>query len=170
MMNTVLICFIFCTLYGFIIYQIIKHKISNRIDNKKFLKEVNEEIALLIAQINETSDRNVLLVENRLERLNTLLAQSDKKIIQLKELSSVPVTKVELTDDVIDSSVIVKEEVVVEVTEEESTVVEIEDHPDLSRKDRILLLHKQGISPSVIASQTKATIGEVELIISLSRS
>ncbi|MBN1969032.1 MAG: hypothetical protein JW870_06665, partial [Candidatus Delongbacteria bacterium] len=46
----------------------------------------------------------------------------------------------------------------------------VEDDPSLSRRERILLLHKQGISSTVIANQTKATIGEVELIISLSRS
>lgn len=170
-MNTVLICLIICTIYGFIIYQILNRRLNRKVDNKTFLKEVKEEIALLVAQINETSDRNVLLVEHRLERLNSLLSLTDSKISELKTLQTIT----EVKKRPVESNIVVEviPEPVEEVVEETPEVIpsmEMVDQPDLSRKERILLLHNQGISPSVIASQTKATIGEVELIISLSRS
>ncbi|MBN2618860.1 MAG: hypothetical protein JXR64_11175 [Spirochaetales bacterium] len=145
-------------------------RINKKIDNKTFLNSVKEEISSLITQINETSDRNVLLLENRLEKLNSLLSSADSRISKLK--------------NVIDDSLKIKDEEIKsekvyialepEPEPEPEKIIEqkqiVEDDPSLSRRERILLLHKQGISSTVIANQTKATIGEVELIISLSRS
>lgn len=168
--NTIIISLIICSVYSFIIYQVLSRRINKKIDNKTFLNSVKEEISSLITQINETSDRNVLLLENRLEKLNSLLSSADSRISKLK--------------NVIDDSLKIKDEEIKsekvyialepEPEPEPEKIIEqkqiVEDDPSLSRRERILLLHKQGISSTVIANQTKATIGEVELIISLSRS
>ena len=172
-MNTFLICIIICSVYSIVIYQVLNKKINKKIENKTVLKDVKEEINLLITQINETSDRNVLLIENRLERLNSLLSASDIKLSKLKSAI------VEKVPNPVDSNNTIELEVVEESTTEEVKLdtpfnekvdeTIIKDNPSLTRRERILLLHKQGISSSVIASQTRSTIGEVELIISLSR-
>lgn len=162
-MNTILICIIICSVYSLIIYQVLSRRINKKINNKTFLNDVKEEINLLITQINETSDRNVLLIENRLERLNSLLAASDKRLSNLKSavLENKNQKLAPIKTKVIDP-ILVPEPAI-------DSFEVVDDDPSLSRKERILLLHKQGISASVIASQTKATIGEVDLIISLSR-
>ncbi len=166
-MNTILISLIICSVYSFIIYKVLSSKISKKIDNKTFLKEVHEEIGSLITQINETSDRNVLLIENRLERLNDLISISDRSITNLKNYNNIKkyeATKVE--EEVTGENIPIEIE---EVITDEVKSNNVNDDVTLTRRERILLLHRQGISPTIIASQTKATIGEVELIISLSR-
>lgn len=173
-MNTILICLIVCSIYCFILYKIVIHRINKKIDNKSFLKSVKEEINSLITQINETSDRNVLLIENRLERLSNAVADADKRLNSFKK----EINK-EILTPASDIKEIKKKPISLEIIETEDNIFkesvsiksnELEDDNTLPRRDRILLLHRQGISPSIIASQTNATIGEVELIISLSRS
>ena len=167
-MNTILISLIICSVYSFIIYKVLSSKINKKIDNKTFLKEVHEEINSLITQINETSDRNVLLIENRLERLNNLISISDRSIVNLKNYNN-NIKKYEslkVEEEVIQEKVPIKIE---EVITQEIKSSDINTDVTLTRRERIILLHRQGISPTIIASQTKATIGEVELIISLSR-
>lgn len=162
-MNTILICLIICSIYSFVIYQFISRKINKKIDNKTFLNDVRDEINSLITQINETSDRNVLLIENRLERLSSMLSASDKKLSSLRQaaIESVVEDRTPVQVEIEES----KPEVLID-PEGKDTMA---DDSSLSRRERILLLHRQGISPTVIASQTKATVGEVELVISLSR-
>lgn len=166
-MNTILICLIICTVYSFIIYKVLESKINKKIDNKTFLKEVHEEINSLITQINETSDRNVLLIENRLERLNNLISISDRSIMNLKNYNSIKKNEASKVEDIIiqDKAPIKIDEVITMEIKSSN----IHNDVTLTRRERILLLHRQGISPTIIASQTKATIGEVELIISLNR-
>lgn len=164
-MNTILICLIICSVYSFIIYKVLSIRINNKIDNKTFLKEVHDEINSLITQINETSDRNVLLIENRLERLNNLITISDKSISNMKYYNSLKQQETPVEPKHETKAPIFIEEVITH----EAEIPEINDDETLTRRERILLLHRQGISPTIIASQTKATIGEVELIISLSR-
>lgn len=160
----IIIILIICTIYSFILYFILKSRIDSRVNNKKFLREVREEIASLVTQINETSDRNVTLLENRLERLNSLLAEADGKIAILKKDIKV-CDKLVIKPKV---TTIVKESVKPEV-KESLDIDLVEDNKSLSTKERIILLHKQGISPTVIARKTESTIGEVELIITLNR-
>lgn len=162
-MNIVLILII-CTIYSFILYFILKTRIDSRVNNKKFLREVREEISSLVTQINETSDRNVTLLENRLERLNSLLAEADTKIALLKNNIKVN------NEPVIQSRKVVEVKEEVKTTPKERLDINlVEDDKSLSTKERIILLHKQGISTSVIARKTESTIGEVELIITLNR-
>eukprot|EP01156_Anaeramoeba_ignava_P015856 Anaeramoba_ignava/a616399_95.p1 GENE.a616399_95~~a616399_95.p1 ORF type:complete len:186 (+),score=-4.35 a616399_95:506-1063(+) len=184
-MNTILICLIVCSVYSIIIYAVLSYRISKKVDNKTFLKEVRDEINSLVTQINETSDRNVLLLENRLERLSNLISISDTAISRLKNLnreseekkdikvdngrgeSSSSDPQISVVNTIPENLNQIEIDEVIPDTSEQSPEIEVNE--SLSRKDRILLLHRQGISPSVIATQTKATIGEVELIISLDR-
>lgn len=168
-MNTLLICLIVCSVYCFILYKAIIYRINKKIDNKSFLKNVKEEISSLVTQINETSDRNVLLVENRLERLTNAVNEADRRLQLFKKE-----VKKDILPPLSDLKEVKEKPISLEIIETEDVKPEsndqLEDDLTLPKKERILLLHRQGISPSVIASQTKATIGEVELIISLSRS
>lgn len=165
-MNTFLICLIICSVYSLIIYQILSKRINKKINNKTFLNDVKEEINLLITQINETSDRNVLLIENRLERLNSLLSASDKK---LSKLRTAVIDNIPEKQEPVELEIVEPEPELPPIEQADGKSNIIQDNPSLNRKERILLLYKQGISSSVIASQTRSTIGEVELIISLSR-
>ena len=169
-MNTILLSLIVCTVYGFIIYQIMSYRLYRKIDNKSFLRKVKEEISSLITQINETSDRNVQLLEHRLDKLNRTLDDADNKITLLRyELDR----KVVIPMDENRSIGEVEEEIINESLEESVSetvdTIPIDVDSSLTQREKILLLHKQGISSSVIAIQTKATLGEVELIISLNR-
>ena len=147
----------------------LNRRLNKKIDNKSFLNGVNREISSLITQINETSDRNVMLIENRLDRLTKILGEADIKINQIRAMSLAKINTEGYEKENSINNQKIFNEVKIEPIEAPQTQKNMEDDPTLSRRERILLLYKQGISPTIIASQTKATIGEVELIISLSR-
>lgn len=170
-MNTVLICLIICTVYFFVMYRILIYRLNKKVDNRAFLKSVKEEINSLITQINETTDRNVLLIENRLERLSSAISEADRKLLEIRD-EKLRDVKPPVKETQVKSK---EKPICLELVEDETQEPQIkneqviEDNNTLPKRERIILLHKQGISPTVIASQTKATIGEVELIISLNR-
>lgn len=164
----ILITLIICTVYSFILYFILRSRIDSNLNNKKFLREVREEISSLVTQINETSDRNVTLLENRLEKLTNLIEQADIRISGLKK--EIKVQKVHVIEEVKKEPVKIVES---QITEEAVTnlldIDLVDDDTALTRKERIILMHKQGISPSIIARRTESTVGEVELVISLNK-
>lgn len=164
----ILIILIVCTVYSFILYFILRSRIDSNLNNKKFLREVREEISSLVTQINETSDRNVTLLENRLEKLTNLIEQADIRISGLKK--EIKVQKVHVIEEIKPESVKVTEPVVKQEKKNDQLDIDlVDDNTALTRKEKIILMHKQGISPSIIASKTDSTVGEVELVISINK-
>lgn len=167
-MNTLIIILIVCTIYSFILYFVLRSRIDSNLNNKKFLREVREEISSLVTQINETSDRNVTLLENRLEKLTNLIDQADIRISGLKK--EIKVQKVHVIEDPKTRPLEFNPpEPVNKPISEELDIDIVDDNTALTRKERIILMHKQGISTSIIARKTESTVGEVELVISLNK-
>ena len=149
-----------CLLAIYSVYFLLNRRISRVLDSDKLLEKVDEEINSLILEMNQTTERNILLIEDRINSLNKLVKDADKAIMLLsRELEK----RKEEPSDYAHLSRIRKFPTPVNemVREPEKT------DENLSEKHKILELYNQGLSTALIASQTGTSIGEVELIISL---
>jgi hypothetical protein len=134
----------------FIIYLILKAKLKALVDPKAVLESIREEIDRMIVELNSTTDRNITLLEDKVQSLSRLLEQADKKIGILRR----EIEKHELTGKVYSELAEKKPQQPAE--------------QDLST--RVVQLHGQGISAPAIAKRLGITLAEIELILSLARA
>ncbi|MBI9098043.1 MAG: hypothetical protein JEY91_06175 [Spirochaetaceae bacterium] len=149
-----------CLLAIYSVYFLLNRKISQILDSEKILSRVDDEINSLILELNQTTERNILLVEDRIKTLSSLIKDSDKSIIRLNKELSRP-----LVEPLNYSHLSKKKNFI--LPENELVKDKGESDENLSEKNRILELFYKGFSAEVIASKTGASIGEVELIITL---
>ena len=134
----------------FLVYLILKSKLKKSIDPKTVLESIREEIDRIIVELNSTTDRNITLLEDRVQNLNDLLEQADKKISILKR----EIEKHEMSGKVYS-----------ELAEKRNQGAVEED-----LHTRVLQLHRQGISAPAIAKRLGITLAEIDLIVSLARA
>ncbi|MBN2554194.1 MAG: hypothetical protein JXB06_15560 [Spirochaetales bacterium] len=131
----------------FIVYLILKAKLQKSVDPKVILDSIREEVDRIIVELNSTTDRNITLLEDKVQNLSSLLEQADKKIGLLRR----EIEKHELSGKVYS-----------ELAEKRGQEVAEED-----LQSRVLRLHEQGIPASVIAKRLGITLAEIELIVTL---
>jgi len=133
----------------FIVYLILKAKLKHFVDPKAILESIREEVDRIIVELNSTTDRNITLLEDKVQSLSTLLEQADKKIGILRR----EIEKHELGSKVYS-----------ELAHSRKGVQEAEEQ---DRHTQVLNLHRQGISKSAIAKRVGITLAEIELIVTL---
>lgn len=149
-----------CLLAIYSVYFLLNRKISRILDSEKILTRVDEEINGLILDLNQTTERNVLLVEDRIKTLTELINNSDRSILLLnKELNKQQVEPLHYSH-------LSKNRKILPIIDESVKESDKNDE-NLSDKYRILELYNKGFSSDVIAGRIGASIGEVELIITL---
>jgi len=156
-----------------IVYILLAKKIEREKSEPEVLRQIRSEVNQMIVELNQTADRNIGLVEQRIETLNHLLERTDRKIKLLQRES-------DRYSQSLDTYSRMKPKIVKPPAgigsgptffsshEEGSAPSHKQDNPEKKdRKNMILELFKQGISPDLIASRVNSTVAEVELIISI---
>lgn len=139
---------IFCT----IVYLVLKRKFEREMNPDTVLRQIRNEVNELIIELNQTTERNVSLIEERINQLNRSIEESDKRITLLKK-------EAEQREDSgrvyshLNPRTIVKDEQPLK--------------KELTKREQVLDLYGKGIDPKIIASKLDVTIGEIELIVSL---
>ena len=146
-METTLIILALIIVGYLIVYLVLKKKFETRLYTASILQELREEVNKIVVELNQTTERNIALIEDRIHHLSELLAQGDKKISLLKR----EVEKHEVSTKVYAS--LSKEEQISE--------------PEPDGRKEVLRLHRSGFSSTMISQRTGVPLGEVELIISL---
>jgi Mg2+ and Co2+ transporter CorA len=131
----------------FVVYLILKQKLSKTFDPQTVLESIREEVDRIIVELNSTTDRNITLLEDKVQSLTSLIEQADKKISILRR----EIEKHELAGKVYS-----------ELAEKRTKEPEEQDV-----HTQAVQLHRQGISAPVIAKRLGITLAEIELIISL---
>jgi hypothetical protein len=131
----------------FVIYLILKSRLKALVDPKTVLDSIRDEVDRIIVELNSTTDRNITLLEDKVQTLSGLLEQADKKIGILRR----EIEKHEMSAKVY--SELASKRVPQPVEEDLHT--------------RVLRLYGEGISASAIARQLGIALAEIELIISL---
>ena len=133
----------------FIVYLILKARLNKSVDPKAILESIREEMDRIIVELNSTTDRNITLLEDRVQSLNALLEQADKRIGILRR----EIEKHELSVKV--------------YSELAGSARGGQKAEEQDRQLQVLNLHRQGISPSAIAKRLGITLAEIDLIITL---
>jgi len=88
MINYVLfaiILFIINFIFSFIVFIILNDKFKSISDDKEITKKIERELNDIMIEINKTTERNVLVVEDRINKLKDIINQSSKMMELLQE-------------------------------------------------------------------------------------
>ena len=144
--SIILACFV-------VLYLILKRKIEKSVNPRALIDEIRVEVDRIILELNNTTERNISLIEDKMNQLSELLEKADKKIMLLSRESE----KYNISKEY--SNILQKAK--------KRDVPDKNHIEETDMKEKVLKLYREGFSPSVIANHTNLPIGEVELIISL---
>jgi type IV secretory pathway VirJ component len=176
-----------------LIYALMRDRVRRATQASSQIAEIREEVSRLLVELNQTTDRNIALIEDRIAILNDQLGAADKKIGLLRRESE----KHDVGTQVYSRLAEAKARTAAHVArprearrdaaadlfvgsgqaseQSPSLAVELSQGPARPREgdrapdmhERVMMLHRAGFSASLIASRVGAPLGEVELVISL---
>lgn len=137
------------------VYLILKARLGKALNAARLLGEVREEVNRILVELNQTTNRNITLIEDRIGRLNELLGRADKKIALLER----EIEKQQLASKLYSQ---------LSAHRPEGGAQPAEPAPEpKDRYEEVVRLARSGLSPELIGRRLGITLGEVELIISL---
>ena len=144
-----------------LLFLVLTRRLVRKLSHEESVEELQREVGGIVTEMNQAAERNITILEDKIEELRRIEERIDRKITLLnreveKEAQSATTY-----------GAIVKEAQKKQHSSPETPAAEEEEEARPVR-ERILDLHRKGISPSIIASRVGSTVGEVELIIGLS--
>jgi hypothetical protein len=158
--NTLLIAALIVAGY-LAVYLILKRRLTRTLNAARLAGEVREEANRILVELNQATNRNVTLIEDRIATLNELLGKADRKIALLER----EVEKQELGARLYSELASRRP-----LPAEEPPAPEEAPEPareGADRNEEVVRLARSGLSPALIGRRLGITLGEVELIISL---
>lgn len=144
-----------------LLFLVLTRRLVRKLSPEESIDELQREVGGIVTEMNQAADRNITILEDKIEELRRIEERIDRKITLLnREVDKE--TQSATTYEAIVKEAQRKQQAAVENRRPEET----EDVRPV--RERILDLHRKGISPSIIASRVGSTVGEVELIIGLS--
>jgi hypothetical protein len=176
-----------------LIYVTLRDRLRRATTTDAQIEEIRTEVSRLLVELNQATDRNIALMEDKIASLNDALAAADKKIgllhreIEKHDVGSQIYSRLAegrarplpAPDLPVQEAVQPEKPLAVELSEKPSeressrTAGPTRDfespaaEPLAGLHERVLMLHRSGFSSSLIASRVGVPRGEVELIISL---
>ncbi|NOY10083.1 MAG: hypothetical protein GXP33_14720 [Spirochaetes bacterium] len=130
------------------IFLVLKKRIDSISDSRLVLKDIRDEVDRMLVELNQTTERNIALLEDKLVEVHNTLDRVDNKLKLLDRGRD----KQDLTKRV--------------YTDIEKSKPAVTQKRDLQQE--VLNLYHSGLTESIIAKRLNLPIGEVQLIISLS--
>jgi DNA-binding NarL/FixJ family response regulator len=148
------------------VYLLLKRKLARALNAAAILGEVREEVNRILVELNQTTNRNITLIEDRIRSLNELLGKTDKRIALLQREAEKQELAARLYSELGARRPAPPEDppaapAPVSPPEEEREGVD--------RNEEVVRLARSGLSPALIGRRLGITLGEVELIISLAQ-
>jgi hypothetical protein len=195
-----------------LIYALLRDRLRRAASASTQIAELRDEVSRLVIELNQTTDRSVALLEDRIANLNDLSAAADKKMgllrreIEKHDMGNQVYSRIaaarpstQMGNDAArsdrESNVARSDrESNVARSDRESNVARSDRESNVARSDRedgaaqrstraqslsvelyertdlqqrVVMLHKTGLSPALIATRLGVPAGEVELILSL---
>ncbi|HEC61806.1 MAG TPA: hypothetical protein ENI27_06070 [bacterium] len=145
-----------------VVYLVLKKKIEKSLDPAALLDQIREEISRTIVEMNQTTDRNIALIEDRIGNLVKLLGKADKRISLFRREAEKHAVSKKVYQAVLESKP--PQEVLPATTNSSN-----HESKHAFKQSEVLNLHNAGFSGSLIAKKLNLPMGEIELIISLSK-
>ncbi|MDR0411290.1 MAG: hypothetical protein LBH75_04875 [Treponema sp.] len=150
--------------------------LEKRTGQDRILTEFREEVSKLIAEIDAATDRDAILIEDRIKSLKTLLEDVDKRIIlygqEMSRRQDHARTYAELGKKRLSATApkTITEPPVPPVDEEPPLIhAETVQTPPVPKtiSEQVTELSRAGFSPNLIAARLGVSISEVELAIAI---
>jgi hypothetical protein len=170
----------------FVCLLVFRRYVDRRTSQQNALDEVKQEVGAIITELNQTTERNIELVEDRMRRLRELMDGADKRLGALRRHAesdkAADLTYSRLRDQVPlvqhqdeEATSAPETESVTQAPVEPKAEPAAEPVPDgqsgqpeeVPLRERVKSLYLRGLAPERIAVITGRTVGEVELMISL---
>lgn len=148
---------------GLVFILLQRRDIKREIAVKTIVNQLRKEISELIVELNGTTERNILLVENRIRELKQLVDKASK----LHKVFEIEKNKQAKTEQVY-SELSRKRPIMLQASTPFTNIDESTDFDLLSLRDKALWMYQRGDSPEIIADKLGMKRGEIELIVSLS--
>jgi hypothetical protein len=155
-MSLSLVISVVCLLFCFFAFLYFRVYIKKRTSYEGVLKDVRDEVNRLLQRIDEITEKDISLIEDREKQLKAILEESDRRLALLnKELDRREIA----------------EKTYRELGKNPPPAIEEKPKPpensQESMEDKISELVRSGFSPSVIASRLGISITEAELAVAL---
>lgn len=131
-----------------LIFFVLKKRIDSISDSRLVLKDIRDEVDRMLVELNQTTERNIALLEDKLVEVHNTLDRVDRKLKLLDRGRE----KQDLT-----------KRVYTDIKKSKPVVTQKRD-----LQQEVLNLYHSGLTESIIAKRLNLPIGEVQLIISLS--
>jgi hypothetical protein len=136
------------------IFLYLNARVTKLLRKEALLDRVREEIEGLVLELNQTTERNIGLIEDRINILKQFLDTADKRIVLIGRETE----KHETTNRLYNN--LARKKAREQAPNEEPAKKSF-------NPGEVLDLHRKGISAGIIANKLGTTVGEVDLIISL---
>lgn len=150
----------------FLFFVFFRRRIDSALQSENILRDIRSEVERMIIDLNQTTDRNIGIVEEQLERLSARIAEADRRIGVLKKEAH----KERASEAVYTQLRPIVPPAAKEVKPAEKKPDKRQEGPPEEKKttrERVLELYRSGLEAREIAAQVDKTLGEVELIIAL---
>lgn len=154
----------------------LRNRIERAVSSEEWISRIRDEIDELVLEMNQTAERNVALLEDRIKALETLLENADKKMLLMQKESEKSDLSRQVYSHLKKSTILPVEEEPpaqqyphsqgLQLSLEEEEKKHVQEKP-ISMKDSVMSLYGQGFSADIISQKLQASIAEVDLIISL---
>lgn len=180
-------------LAGILLY--VRYRLGRALELDGLLEALRKEVRALNIELNETADRNISLVEDRILALRTLLEESDRRLeVVQRELSRkdqeeevysrlgrprsseaqtrrpgpVPESTYPV-DSEPEAPTIQREPIRLDLSRRNPEIISLRESviPPKSQREEALELWSKGFSADIIAARLGATVAEIDLLISL---
>ena len=167
----------------FAIWFIIRSKVARYLELENLLAGVRDEVRALVLELNETADRNVSLVEDRMQALHDLLDDIDRRIglgkreLEARSLEREVYEKLSKRRPIVPeagrtvaSESIREPDAPISLSLGQSPEIVVSNDLAISsktRREEALELHRRGISADLIAARLGATVAEIELLVEM---
>jgi len=171
----------------FFIWLLLRRQVRRYASPTAQMTELRAEVDRLVVELNQTTERNILLLEDRIAGLTELLGQADKKMDILRREAEKREMGARVYARLGEARLRPMEEVQSPLVEGQGLPVEGQKPPvEVSmrppqtpsaataspviqepRQDEVVRLYRAGLSSALISGRTGVPRGEVELIISL---
>ena len=165
-----------------IAFLVLNRSIRTRTSQQAALDEIKREVGAIITELNQTTERNVKIVEDRIAQLEQLIRQADGRLKALRR--DLPST---IGHELYDNRGLKARPDRVQTEREQKASVEDSDpppaqkpgsgvegstaigfpEPEVPMRQRVRQLYLQGLPLERIATIVGKSVGEIELIISL---
>ncbi len=173
-----------------VIYIFLRLRIDKLANPDNISKKLAGDLDIILSEINQATERNILIIEDKITELEALIETADKRITLLKKKSDDKVMPAVIKDDSAAS-----DKPRAEIEPEQGTQLEFDKneltYSHLNKlnimsgmvtpltvsekqsedsdnvKERVIELYRNGFDTSIISANVGINRGEVELIISL---